>query len=596
MTLTANPSEALAIKPELDPFFKDISPVALGVRTRDDELIALLHEKHQGNERYFSEPSGLWFANQEIARMADRSYKADALSRMEVFLNEKSTLIIPTMNGFTVMVDGIRHDITIVTATAVSESIPNHGDMSSMLYLRDHVQAASALMELYLQSPDQYAQEGSDGRTLLLSALHLMSTPSQIERFDDVIKRGDEAGQADWPHISLHFGDMEGILPNNWRNKQDTFQMLAFTTLDAIDRGFISVDDLEESHKKFLGSIVPFLKSVGFPKYESSGSWEEIAANRTSVMAVETALLHKIKKLTESSDDFAFLQDGYDNAKANLPATNNDFTQTLDTMLDEGLTEIGRRLPYESPDYNADSVKFREADVALAYVLMYNLPELLADANVLVGPSAKTMTVQEIEAFVLNELSTLFDAETNGIIRYEKDSYQEVNFHTDGIQWIIKAIKNIVKKDADETGQEINLDKKQALRGNMTPKGKAAAWTHPLGQLSAWAASRSLTAMHDNTPDEAALYRDLSTQFLNRSLSTITGENQWHATLDENGQYTITQVPPYKLPECNVSYKSTTGEIFSTPSPHTPLNWSSAMTKQAIGLLKISTQLAEKAA
>jgi hypothetical protein len=243
------------------------------------------------------------------------------------------------------------------------------------------------------------------------------------------------------------------------------------------------VSELSDAHKKFLGSIIPLLASAGFPTYENSGSWEEVTANRTSVMAIETALLSKIKTLTEKDSSFDFFKEGYGR---------DSFHETLDIMIDNGLHEIGRRLPHESPDYDPNSVKHREADAALAYVLMYDLPNLLSDAQVPI------------------------------------------------------AIKRKVKKDAEHTGREVDLDEKQNLRGKFTPQGRPAAWTHPLGQLSSWAAKRSL---QEADPKDAEHYSSLSSDFLNQVLSTVTGEDQWHATLNEDGEYHVRKVPAFKLPE-----------------------------------------------
>jgi hypothetical protein len=473
----------------------------------------------------------------------------------------------------------------MVAATEIIAGSPNHGDMSSMLYLRDHVQAANALMELHLQDPTRYNQEGRTSRTLFLSALHLMSTPSQLARFDDVITRGTTARQEDWPHISLLFNDLEGLKPNGWRNKQDTFQMLADATLDAVENGLLTVDDLAENHKQFLGSIVPLLVSVGFPAYENSGSWEEITAHRTSVLAVETSLLYKMKTLAAKDDRVAaFLRTGYGRT---APNTAVGFDETLDTLLHNGLFELGRRLPDESPDNDPTSIKFRQADAALTYVLMYDLPRLLASAHVPIG--GVPMEEQAIEQMILAQLSTLVDPDTNGIARYEDDSYQRVNYHTNEVAWVIKAIKRKVKQDATTADTEVDLDQKQTLRGELTPQGKTAAWTHPLGQLAGWAAKRSLRCQQEGDTEASADYRDLSTSFLNRALSTVTGNDQWHAVLDSQGYYHVRQVPAYKLPECYVAYQSAAGETFTVPSPHTPLNWSSAALRHAIGLLRVST-------
>ncbi|MGH9857798.1 MAG: hypothetical protein ACRD4B_08140, partial [Acidobacteriota bacterium] len=191
---------------------------------------------------------------------------------------------------------------------------------------------------------------------------------------------------------------------------------------------------------------------------------------------------------------------------------------------------------------------------------------------------------------VLEQLSTLIDLATNGMARYEGDSYQGVNFHTNTVQAIVKAIKHKVNQDAERAGGEVDLNEKQWLRNQLTPTGQPAAWTHPLSQIASWAASRSETARNENDLDRAARYRELSTRFLNAALSTITGVDQQHAVINGDGRYHLRKVPAYKLPECYVTYESSTGETFHVPSPHTPLNWSSAMLKEAVGLLRMGTQ------
>ena len=175
--------------------------------------------------------------------------------------------------------------------------------------------------------------------------------------------------------------------------------MLAYAALDGIERGFMKVEDLDDAHKQFLSSIVPFLDAIGYPDYENSGSWEELATKRTSVMAVETALLAKIQKLSKSTD-FAFLLDQTDKL-------------TLDDMVKTGLTEVGKRLPFESPDdeykHDPNSVKYREADAALAYVLMYDLPRLLEDNDIPIGEDREHIDRYEIENRVLKKLYDLLD-------------------------------------------------------------------------------------------------------------------------------------------------------------------------------------------
>jgi hypothetical protein len=228
MSSLPNYADTLSPVQGYEPLLIDITDLA-----DDESLLAELWAKNQENNGYFSKETGLRFANSELAHLARELYSAEQLSTLEAFLAEKGTLNIPIETG-QVTVDGTKYDVSFVAATEVDPNSPNHGDMSSMLYLRDHVQAASVLIDLHLQDPERYHEEGKIGHELLMSGLLLMSTPAQLARFNDVIERGNEAGQEDWPHISLHFNDLEATEPNGWRNKQDTFQMLAYLTLDAI--------------------------------------------------------------------------------------------------------------------------------------------------------------------------------------------------------------------------------------------------------------------------------------------------------------------------------------------------------------------------
>jgi hypothetical protein len=291
-----------------------------------------------------------------------------------------------------------------------------------------------------------------------------------------------------------------------------------------------------------------------------------------------------MKALFSRGDKLAFLKDRYE-------GTDTDFGQTLDGLTQAGLHELGARLPFESPDYDPDSIKYREGDAALVYLLRYDLPRLLADNNIPIAINDDMpMTAAEIEYAVLAELFKLIDPTTNGMIRYEDDSYQGINFHTNEVQLIVKGIKRKVQHDAKQNGDVVDLDQKQSLRGQLTPQGKPPAWTHPLGQLSSWAAKRARTAEFEGDTDTAEWYAKLSTFCLNSALSTVTGENQWHAVLDENGKYVIRQVPQDKQPECIVANKPQHGTLFNTPSSHTPLNWSTAMLKEAVGMLGMYTK------
>lgn len=483
------------------------------------------------------------------------------LMALQSNLESKGTLTIPITHHNGIEVDGMVRPIVFVSATDIDPVRSHHGEMSTMLYLRDHIQVSRMMMELYTRDPIRYKEDGETGRQLLLSALHLMSTPEQLRRFMDIAKRGSEAGQEDWPHISFWFNDLQAEKPNGWRNKQDSFQMLAHLTFDAIGRGFINTDELLGAHKQFLASIIPLLVSVGFPRYESSGSWEENCARRTSVMAIETALLIKMRSVAKEHPVLAYLVED---------------RETIDSLIADGLHEIGRRLPFESPDYPIESISYRQADATLAYVLLYDIPAELANAQIPISKEQQVMSTTEIEAFVLNELATLNDPVAGGMIRYKGDSYQRVNFHTNALQLVIRAIKQKVTYG----GVEPDLDEKQRLRGMAMPPGHEAVWLHPLGQLSAWAARRSL----ETTDDVSNHYKHLGAEYLNRLLGLKTSNDMWCTAIGGDGVYHTLHVSADKLPECYTIYRYEDREILA-PSPHTPLNWAIASAREAIGLL-----------
>lgn len=559
------------------------------LQAQDGKLLTGLIEANAKTPKRHPSAAGIRFENEVLASMAKPDYSAEDLEALETHLAAKQALNIPLVTGHTITVDGTTYDVSLLGATELAGDGANHGEMSKMFYLRDHVQAASALMELFLQDPERYVDEGKLGRHMLLSVMHCMSTPAQLARFKHVIEVGPAATQEDWPHISLWFDDLHGEKPNGWRNKQDTFQMLTYLVLDALDRGFINENDLGPSHKQFLGSVVPLLTSVGFPKYESSGSWEEVAARRTSVAAIETAIMHKISAMAAAGKNVGFLSEVYNESGAKA-LTGRAFYDQVEYMLDQGLHEVGRRLPFESPDYDTRSVKYREGDAALAYVLMYGLPQMLAARAIPIGQDQRVLQEREIEELVLDQLELLIDPETKGILRYKGDSYQRLNFHTGKTQQIIGAIKTRVKSEAAELGGEVNLEDKQMLRDLLTPAGREACWVHPLGQLSSWAAKRSLEFTQKGDVLDAERYRALSTRFLNYNLSNVSGDGTYNTALNAHGKYALQAIKPYRVPECLITYEAADGQTCIVASPHTPLNWGSVMLKLSIGLLKTATK------
>lgn len=533
---------------------------------------------------------GHLFHNRDVASLARTIYTIDDLIQLESALQNHGTLDLPIISNYSVALRESRRQVSLLPATKPGTT---HGDMSNMVYLRDQIQTADILLRLAQYNPKQHKNEGTTGKQLLISSLDLLSTPAQLNRFAKCIDRyanGKDCTQDDWPQISLQFDDLDAVKSNNWRNIQDNIQMLVHATLLALENGQIQSADLLPSHKQALCAIIVLIISAGSPLYENSGSWEEIAARRTSVMAIETAVFSKLFDLRLGADGrrYAFFASEYQKYRRQYPEF---FAADLDELLMsktiEGLTAISERLPFESPKYSKNTIKFRTADSTLVYILRYHIPELLVrygiDVMAINQPLSGHDREEQIEDLILDQLQTLADPKGYGMFRYHNDSYQRVNWGTDGTQTVVKNIKRFVTEQAATNRQPINYDLKQSLRHQLTPKGRQAAWSLGQAHIAFWAADRYRQHMQLAQPDRAARYQTIGTNNLNAVLSHITGDQQFTSTANKKGAYQLTPVDSWRLPECYVTYQADDEQTI-VPSAHTPLYWSVALLKGTIEL------------
>lgn len=553
----------------------------------DDRLKDELRQTIQELPLAHNGESNVPYNNADVAARIRPRYSERQLDRFERKLDREGTFNVPII-WREVEIDDMPRRMPLVTATEGAD----HGDMSSMIYLRDQIQVARSYMELATCDPDEgrYAEKADMGRQLILSSLHLMSTPRQLDRFATAIGNpGATPKQHEWPIISFPLGDLEATKPNGWRNNQDSFQMLADLTFDALNRGFISPEDLLESNKKFLSSVVPFMEAVGYPKHESSGTWEEYIANRTSVISVETSLLYKMKTALQGpqAEQLAFLEMGYANhgGQGALP-------DKLEDMVRAGLTELGGRWPFESPDYDTRDIKYREADAALAYGLMYDIPDLLEKYEIPIAIAGnQPQSAMVLEDLLLEQLDSLMDPETGAMKRYNRDSYLRLDFLLHAVQANLAAVKSRIARVALRNEREPDLEAKDRLRDGVVPKGRQAAWPHPVAQLSAWAARRQMRALSLGQTFAAERYHHLSVTYLNQSSRSITGANHYNIVRQNEVSYGVQKVTPFRMPEAMVSYTDSKG-VMIVPSPHTQLNWAAATQGEAFGMCRVAAHAA----
>ena len=122
------------------------------LQSLDTMLIAELLKK-QPRSQPSSETTRIRCQNEAIAELLKNDYSADELKTLERQLHDRGTTMISTVKGYSVRIDGTSQPVSFVCATELTDDTPNHGEMASMLYLRDHIQTASMLMELYLNDP-----------------------------------------------------------------------------------------------------------------------------------------------------------------------------------------------------------------------------------------------------------------------------------------------------------------------------------------------------------------------------------------------------------------------------------------------------------
>jgi hypothetical protein len=553
--------------------------------TADIDLLEELRERAEAGEYGYSERIGADYLNKEVADLVRAEYTPAEIDALTQWLEQAGALTIKMVNT-PLRIGDEEIDVSCMPATELD---PNLGEMGEVMYWRDSYQKTRAWMQLYTQDRGRYETEGKIAQNELSGYLFAMSTPAQLARFDYVITHGQEAGQLDWPNITVRFSDIGAEEPFEWRHKQDSVAMLWDLTLEALQQRVIQPEDLHPNHKELLGRIVPFLESIGYPRYESSGSWEEVAAmSRTSVLSIETSLLERIHTLLQSdlAPRLDFLAEAY--GQHLRRQSDGSLQAIVEHMMLDGLQTIGRQLPHESPDHDQPAIRQRKADATLVYTLMYRMPELLAKYQIPIGPKNQPMSQRKIEDLINDQLDTLYDPATGCMARYQGDSYQRLNWHTNKVKAGIARLKQQMKAAAVFAGRkEIDLDQKQTKRNEVVPSGRQAMWPHPMFQRAAWAARRSIEEATAGRHRAGRRYRRQSAHYVNQGLRAVTGENQYHAAT-ANGSYIVTPTKSNRVPEAIITYADEQGQ-FLVASPHNPLHWAVASCKEALGLLGIAT-------
>lgn len=521
------------------------------LKRSDEELIRSLERRLAPGKRI-----GRW-RNQELERGRALCKSEAGLARIRKQLERAGAFQIRVERRRWRDADGDRRTFTLARA-ASTKMWP----MGTHYWVRDN----SIIGARYLFSGDRKLKKL--GKEILLSALTFMSSAPQLLRCQRIIESRSRKFRDDpeqWPYI---FASVEGNLNaaqrEPWGHKQDAWQITVFYVLEAIEEGLLSVRDLSKKHRAFIGYIIPFLAKISFWEVESSGSWEELPAIRTSVRAWEHRLIVKLAKLS-TRRDFAFIERGFRNIRKHLRKDWKRLSlQSVAAKLErQALVELLRDLPGESPRYKRTDARYRDGDAALIYLLSMDYPYFLAAR---LGVDHEW--AHNLEAALLRRIGTLEDDKTGGIYRYGNDSYQRSGF-----------FRNLTAAKLTELygGPSGDASTNFVARDRIVPKGRKAAWTHFVWQLAAWSGRRFL--------DTGSLqYRRMHEMYFMRGMSLFTGKGEATIDQDTSGSSRVISVPQLRMPECYISEVTPSGRALIFPSPHTPLNWAVAEMLDAFGV------------
>jgi|GEM_PF-1187009 len=430
--------------------------------------------------------------------------------------------------------------------------------MGTNVWMRDNALIADRLLRGARSKLASVRRRAGIGKRLMTSMLTLLSSTSQLLRMETIVMTPAMAENPHhWPHIFLLIKDnLNAARLEQWAHKQDAFQMVAVLAFDALSRGQLKPEDFTDKHKRFLGLLLPFLIAVDHTRTPNSGSWEELEALRTSVLAWNLAVLDRLEIALQGPLNHA-VSAGWEEFRGTLPAAYRtlDLPAALKKEMRKTALVLERLLPDEMPEYSKKDPRRRSADAALHYLLQLGTVPLvmrILKKDVAWG-RRKGLTL-------LGHIDDLSDARTGGIHRFQDDFYQMQGFFRHVTVAKLKALYGSVSGDA--SGMADYLGRKEIMR-----EGRMAAWTHFVWQHAAWAGRRAL-----DTRDPTM--RVLHDRMFWRGLCLLTGEGEVSLEETENGRMRVIKVPAMRMPECYISDTLPDGMVATFPTPHTPLNWS----------------------
>lgn len=523
-------------------------------KIKEDEIVLLETLKEKVSNKKFSvitmNQYKYLFRNSSLSRIVSKFDKLNIVALKEIysFLEEKESFQIAFEDHFL----GKNDKITLARASKI-ERWP----MGTHYWVRDN-----ALIAYNLSKAEEEFGYQEFSKAVLFSSLNIMSSDAQLNLFKEAILNKQD--KIKWPQIFLDIkNNLDANIYEPWEHRQDAWQLLLLVFLKRLNKEKF-VNQVPERFFLLIGLGILFLEKIDFINCENAGSWEEIASKRSSVLGIEVAFLKEALDLDEGCVNKIERL-----LKASLKL-NFNFKSKVKELLSLGCLELKNRLPYESPDYKLSDPEYRKEDAALIYILKFNVLNTIAGEL-----NLDSDWIVKSQARIIQNIEILRDDQTLCIKRYLNDVYQRSSYFRS---------TTLVALSEHFGGASGAASEKESfkLRAEIIPKGREACWTHFVWQLVSYFANEFIQTKNKSS-------YDLMIHNFFIGLSNLLGDDEYSLVQDEDGQPKVVKMPELKFTECFIA-DEIEGEEIIFPSPHTPLNWSTAEALNAFSMVKIALE------
>lgn len=345
------------------------------------------------------------------------------------------------------------------------------------------------------------------------------------------------------------------------RARLESLGMYLQTAADLIGEGFKGAEygykhfeDIPQNVINTISNSVKYLKTIDYPHARSCGAWEEhtFINSLTSDTAIINEGFRKLLNLLYSgnpSADIIKLKDAlkntkygavFDDKKALYDLLRSGERRLEDIHYHESMTAHIKVKPHEEKNLG------RKSDAAMAFVPQ---TETLNDKSAAGDAIAKIGMLRQLERDLVRD---------NGALRYNKDEYLNLDYHTLSNKWTQNKHKN----------------EAEWFLVSEISKGYGKVAENLMNEIQKNGTNSKIQKLLDYAMKK-------QTEFINRSYARITPKNAV-----KSNKYSC---PAYKVPEAYEAVTTKHGIKFM-PGAHTPLTWAESSLFEASELFLTNLQ------